>query len=147
MEAANLSLYNLTTSGNTTITGIEGANNITVYATDPVGNLNYSTVNFTIDTIAPSITIISPVNTTYSNASIVLNVTTNQTANVTYSLNGAANLSLYNLTTSGNITITGIEGANNITVYANDPVGNLNYSTSQLHYRYNRSLHYDHFSC
>src|SRR5450756_1074251 len=68
-------------------------------------------------------------NTTYSNASITLNVTTNQTANVTYSLNGAANLSLYNLTTSGNTTITGTEGANNITVYATDPVGNLNYST------------------
>ena len=91
--------------------------------------MNYSTVNFTIDTIAPSIAIISPVNTTYSNASIVLNVTTDQAANVTYSLNGAANLSLYNLTTSGNTTITGIEGANNITVYATDPVGNLNYST------------------
>ncbi|HMB45685.1 MAG TPA: NosD domain-containing protein, partial [Candidatus Methanoperedens sp.] len=45
----------------------------------------------TVGTIAPPITIISPVNTTYNNASIVLNVTTNQTANVTYSINGAEN--------------------------------------------------------
>jgi|GEM_PF-3283499 len=126
--AANLSLYNLTTGGNTTITGTEGENNITVYANDSVGNLNYSTVNFTIDTIAPSITIISPVNITYSNISIVLNVITNQIANVTYSLNGAADISLHNLTTSGNTVITAMEGANNITVYANDSAGNLNSS-------------------
>ncbi|MCX9025581.1 MAG: PGF-pre-PGF domain-containing protein [Candidatus Methanoperedens sp.] len=81
-----------------------------------------------VDTTAPSITIISPENTTYITASILLNVTTNQTANVTYSLNGAANQSLYNLTTSGNTTIIGLEGANNITVYANDSAGNLNSS-------------------
>jgi PGF-pre-PGF domain-containing protein len=81
-----------------------------------------------VDTTAPSITIISPVNITYSNASILLNVTTNQTANVTYSLNGNGNQSLYNRTTSGNATITGTEGANNITIYANDSAGNLNSS-------------------
>jgi hypothetical protein len=77
------------------------------------------------DIASSSITIFSPVNTTYSNTSIVLNVTTNQIANVTYSLNGGTNQSLYNLTTSGNTTITGIEGANNITVYANYSAGNI----------------------
>src|SRR5659263_16149 len=95
------------------------------------GNIAYGGDYFplmTADTTAPSITIISPVNTTYIHTSIVLNVTTNQTANVTYSLNGAANLSLYNLTTGGNTTITGTEGENNITVYARDPAGNLNSS-------------------
>ena len=82
----------------------------------------------TVDTTAPFITIISPENTTYNNTSILLRIDTNQIANVTYSLNGAANISLYNLTTGGNTIITAIEGANNITVHANDSAGNLNSS-------------------
>lgn len=111
--------------------GADGVHEINVSAKDAAGNVNTTnaTVTVTVDTVAPSITIISPVNTTYSNASIVLDVTSNQDANVTYSLNGAENQSLYNLTTSGNTIITGTEGENNITVYASDSAGNLNYST------------------
>ncbi len=111
--------------------GSDGVHEINVSSIDAAGNVNTTnaTVTVTVDTIAPSITIISPVNTTYNNASILLNITTYQNANVTYSLNGAANQSLYNLTTSGNTTITGTEGANNITVYANDPEGNMGSET------------------
>ena len=120
---------NHTFSPNITLPGLpEGIHNVTVFANDSSGNMGSAMVNFTIDTVAPAITIISPVNTTYIHTSILLNVTTDQTANVTYSLNGAVNLSLYNLTTGGNTTITGTEGENNITVYASDPAGNLNSS-------------------
>jgi parallel beta-helix repeat protein len=71
------------------------------------------------------IAIISPQNTTYATTSIVLNVTVDEGANVTYSLNGAANVSLYNESTRGNTTITGVEGSNNVVVYAVDTGGNL----------------------
>jgi hypothetical protein len=96
--------------------GSDGVHEINVSAKDAAGNVNSTnaTVIVTVDMTAPYITIISPVNTSYNNASIVLNVTTDQTANVTYSLNGATNLSLYNLTTGGNTTIIGTEGENNI---------------------------------
>ncbi len=106
------------------ITGTDAASN-TVTNMNPTDEASKAAY---IDTISPSITIISPVNMTYGNTSVVLNVTTNQAANATYSLNEDTNQSLYNMTTGGNTTITGMEGANNITVYANDPAGNTNSS-------------------
>ena len=86
---------------------------------------------FTVDTLL-SINIISPVNTTYGNSSVALNVSTNEDANCSYSLNGAANKPLYNMSNSGSATINGIEGRNNVTVYCIDVAGNINSSTAQF---------------
>ena len=41
------------------------------YANDTAGNVNSTSVMFTTDTIAPSISIVSPINTTYNNATIL----------------------------------------------------------------------------
>lgn len=90
------------------------------------GNIDYLPL-----AVAPISTfnVTSPGNTTYSTISITLNVTTNLPSNVTYSLNGAGNVSLYNDSTQGNTTITASEGPNNITIYANDSLGDYNSST------------------
>ncbi|MEE8167760.1 MAG: Ig-like domain-containing protein [Candidatus Hydrothermarchaeales archaeon] len=115
---------------NTTYTFSEGQNWIRIYANDSPGNINSTEiVYFTIDTTKPTVTILSPENTIYATQSILLNVTINEATNVTYSLNGGANISLYNSSSQGNTTITASEGSNNITVYAKDVVGNLNSST------------------
>jgi DNA-binding MarR family transcriptional regulator len=63
---------------------------------------------------------------TYSGTSVLLNVSTSELAAVTYSLNGASNLSLYNFSTQGSTTVTASVGSNILTVYGNDSAGNLN---------------------
>jgi parallel beta-helix repeat protein len=80
------------------------------------------------DTTPPAITLHSPLNTTYtySGTSVLLNVSTSELAAVTYSLNGASNLSLYNFSTQGSIMVTAAEGSNQLTVQAVDAAGNLN---------------------
>jgi len=60
-------------------------------------------------------TITSPTNTTYSSNTINVNLTTNIISNSTYSLDGAANVSISNETTNHNTTISGVSsGSHNI---------------------------------
>ncbi len=67
---------------NTTLTSLlNGNHNITVYTKDIAGNINSTIQYFTIDTIPPEITILSPENKTYNTSIIVLNITTNEIAN------------------------------------------------------------------
>ncbi len=96
--------------------------------TPAAGNVDYLPLAKDVgsDFTPPEITIISPIGKTYNMTSIVLNVTTSETTNVTYSLNGAGNVSLYNESTGGDQTITAAEGFNNITFYALDAAENLN---------------------
>jgi len=104
----------------------DGQHNITVYANDSAGNLNSSTVYFTIDTTPPTITITSPANTTYASTSVALNVSASEAVSSWfYSLNGAANVSF-----TPNTTITAGNGANTIVVWANDSAGNWGTATS-----------------
>ncbi|WP_456475477.1 NosD domain-containing protein [Candidatus Pyrohabitans sp.] len=73
----------------------------------------------------PSITIVSPSNTTYSSTSIALNVSADEVISAwLYSLNGGSNTSF-----TPNTTITAAEGANTLVVYANDTIGNWNSTT------------------
>jgi parallel beta-helix repeat protein len=119
---------NVTFTPNTTLDGLSnGQHKLVVYANDTAGNWNSTVVYFTVtDTTPPVITITSPGNTTYSTTNINLNVTTDEAANVTYSLNGGANTSLYNLSTQGSTTLTAVEGGNTLTAYAVDAFGNWN---------------------
>ncbi|MCZ7404449.1 MAG: S-layer protein domain-containing protein [Candidatus Methanoperedens sp.] len=112
---------NITFTSPTTIIAQEGFNNLTVYANDTAGNIGTAKVNFTVDTISPVLTIISPVNKTYNSSSIMLNVTANEALNSRwYSLNGGSNISFTSPT-----TIIAQEGSNNLTVYANDTADNI----------------------
>lgn len=118
----------LASCANTTITGVQGVNNLTVYANNTSNVLASASVSFTVDTIPPILTIQLPANTTYTATNRSLNFTAID-ANLAfcqYSLNGAANISLPGCV---NTTFTAAQGGNTITVYANDTLGNLNSST------------------
>ena len=76
-------------------------------------------------TIAPVITIISPVFASLYSNPITLNITLNENAsNAWYSLDGAANVTLYNTSrTNWNTTIAPTQGAHSVIFYANDTTG------------------------
>ncbi|NOZ82655.1 MAG: hypothetical protein GXN98_02385 [Euryarchaeota archaeon] len=101
------------------------------YASDASGNTNHTelrvvTVNLSVsqpDLTPPAITIHSPRNITYASRNITLTVSTSEPANVSYSLNGGAKVSLYNMSTSGSAVIEAVEGANFLEVYAVDAAG------------------------
>jgi len=123
-EAANETL-----TGNNTLSGLSlGSHTLTIYANDTSGNMGNCTVHFTVaDATSPIVTIVSPMNTTYTTTSIPLNYKVEEENPdwVGYSLDGAANMTLM-----GNTTLSGLSyDSHSITVYANDTSGNEGWST------------------
>ena len=117
---------NVTVRGNTTLTGLsDGTHSLQMYAR-PIDaacrrNLGASSpVHFTIDTIPPSIAIVTPTSTTYDTTDVQLYFTVSETSSwVGYSLDGQANVTI-----SGNITFTQLAaGAHSLRVYATDIMG------------------------
>jgi hypothetical protein len=86
---------------------------------------NSSTVDFTIDTTPPEISIPYMENETYSAVSIPLNFTTDEPiSQAAYSLDGQDNV-----TVAGNTTLTELgNGFHNVTIYALDSAGNTGVS-------------------
>jgi len=80
-----------------------------------------SSVNFTIDTISPNVSVLSVDNKTYGTSGVPLNFTVSeQTAWIGYSLDGQANVTI-----TGNTTLSGLpEGSHNLVIYAEDTGGN-----------------------
>jgi N-acetylneuraminic acid mutarotase len=121
--------YSLDSQANVTITGetklsglLEGANNITIYANDSLGNMGSSnTVFFSIDTIPPDIGMILPKNQTYGSSDIQLTFTLNEAvSNLAYSLDGQENITII-----GNVTLPALSnGSHRLTLYATDNLGN-----------------------
>jgi hypothetical protein len=118
---------NVTFSGSTTLIGLsDGTHSIVVYARDLAGNIGSSaTVYFETDTISPSVSILSPQNTTYDTTDIPLTITINETTSwIGYSLDGQANMTI-----NGNATLTTLStGSHNLIVYAKDMAGNTGHS-------------------
>ena len=86
-------------------------------------NVNSSvTVNFTIDTTPPKITILSIGNKTYSSTDMPLKFHINETTSeIYYNLDNNANITI-----NGNITLNNLfYGSHSLAIYANDTVGNL----------------------
>ena len=81
-----------------------------------------SSIFFTVDTTAPSITVLSIQNATFDSADVDLNFTVNeQTSLTSYSPNGNGNVTI-----GGNTTLTGLPfGDYNLIVYAWDAAGNV----------------------
>jgi hypothetical protein len=99
---------------------------VNVWGEDSSGNVGSDSVNFTVDTVAPSIDIQSPINQVYGDKAIDLNVSTNE-SNVTwtYSLDEAMNQSF-----TPNTTISDIDhGTHELEVYVTDNVGNTRTDT------------------
>jgi hypothetical protein len=76
-----------------------------------------SVVSFTVDTTAPSVSVLSLKNKTYYTSDLPLNFTVNEpVSKIAYSLDGQENVTI-----AGNTTLTGLsEGEHNLTVYATD---------------------------
>ena len=113
---------NVTIPRNTTLYGpiSDGTHTLKVYSifTDilPVS----STINFTVDTTAPNVSILSLQNKAYNTSNIPLVFTVNETTSlITYIVDGKV------YTINGNTTLTGLQnGDHKIIVYATDEAGN-----------------------
>jgi hypothetical protein len=88
------------------------------------------TVVYRQETIPPSITIISPQNTTYSTSSVPLTFFVNESTSwIGYSLDNEANVTI-----AGNTTLTSLsDGCHNVVVCANDTFGNMG-NSGKIHF-------------
>lgn len=115
---------NVTISGNTTITLLDGWHNITLYAADADYNNGASETvhfsNFAVDTVPLNVTVHSLQNVTYTTQDLPLNFSVGKPVSwIAYSLDGQANVTI-----SQNTTLTGLpSGAHTLTVYAQDAIG------------------------
>jgi hypothetical protein len=114
---------NITVTGDTELNELsEGEHSITVYVNDTFGNLVSSVpVQFSVDTFAPQIAVLSPENKTYGGSDIQSVFTVDEPVSwMSYSLDGEDNV-----TVTGNVTLAVLStGSHNITFYAIDLVGN-----------------------
>ena len=81
-----------------------------------------SFVSFTVDTIAPSVSILSPENKSYNSPDVSLNFTVNALfIKTSYVLDDQENMAI-----NGNTTLSGLSnGLHNVTIYAWDTAGNV----------------------
>ncbi|MFH1451903.1 MAG: DNRLRE domain-containing protein, partial [archaeon] len=117
----------------TSLPSEEGWNNWTVWANNSAGGENSSLVSFFVDSIAPTISIISPENITYTNATVLLNISSDGD-NVWYSWNGT------NESYTSPVEVNFSEGYNTLYAYANDTFGNEN--SSSVTFLVDTSLHF-----
>ncbi|MFH1630768.1 MAG: Ig-like domain-containing protein [Candidatus Aenigmatarchaeota archaeon] len=116
---------------------IDGTKNITVLAYDyggTAGNNMTNSTTFVIDTVASSITINTPANTSYNSSATVFNVTFGENASwCGYSLDSVANVSMDNTSrTAWNYTNASMsEGAHAVVFSCNDTVGNINTTSAR----------------
>jgi PKD repeat protein len=122
---------NITLHGNTTLTGFaDGLHTLTVSANDTSGNMNSSTVCFTIATTTPAVNTVT-LNTTTPNTGDSILVTVNATDNVAV-ISVAANDVVLS-PQSGDIwtgTVTAIAGIHYVNVSATDAAGNVGWNNS-----------------
>ena len=140
--AANVSMTPISSTLYTaTVSGLSnGVHILLFYANDSYGNMGNSSLRyFTVDTTAndtlgPSIVIISPLNGSMHNSSVLLNISLSENASAAwYSLDGGANTSLGNMSLIlWNATITPSQGAHNISFFANDTATNKNTGASAV---------------
>jgi hypothetical protein len=130
---------NVTVSGNTTITLLDGWHNITVYAAGADYNNGASeTVHFSkfaVDSVPLNVKVHSIQNTTYASPDLPLVFSVDKLVSwVGYSLDGQANVTI-----AQNVTLAGlVNGAHTLTVYAKDTIGlseasdSINFAVSDL---------------
>jgi len=118
----------LASCSNITITASEGLNNVIVYANDSAGNTGSAQEYFTVDTTPPTITILSPQNTTYNTTTLWLNFTYTE-ANLDtcwYQYNGTNT----SLPSCSNQTFTALNNQQStLILWMNDTAGNINHAS------------------
>ncbi|MCX8153551.1 MAG: hypothetical protein N3E52_03850 [Candidatus Bathyarchaeota archaeon] len=122
-------VYSIDDKPNVTITGdiilsdlTDGGHKLAVSVNDTFGNIVSSEpIYFSVDTIPPRITILSPENRTYGETDInAVFIVDEPVSWIGYSLDGKENV-----TVTGNVTLAVLsEGSHSFTVYATDLVGN-----------------------
>ena len=131
-SGANVSMstldFRVFTATNMSMT--DGGYNVHYSCGDLAGNINLTSVTFSLDRAAPAVSIIYPLNTTYSVAPSELNYTVSDVNSITcwYTLNeGVINTSVV---CGANVSgLSASQGSNIWRVYANDSAGNLNSSS------------------
>ncbi|HEX9262489.1 MAG TPA: hypothetical protein VF893_08185 [Candidatus Bathyarchaeia archaeon] len=98
-------------------------NQVTTY--DPLWTAFSKTVTFTIDTIAPNVTILAQQNTMFEKPDFLLNFTADESpSKIECSLDGQNNVTII-----GNTTLSGlVNGNHNVTVFVTDKAGNTGVS-------------------
>ena len=111
----------------------DGSHTIRIFANDTEGNMNSAeTVTFTVDTIAPSVSIQNPTATTYSSSQVDINVTvsdaTSSVDTVLAEIDDSINITLvlYGGNLYFNDTYVFSDGSHTIRIFANDTEGNMN---------------------
>jgi hypothetical protein len=111
----------------------QGNNNLIAYANDSAGNINFSIVNFNVDSVAPSLIIIRPISgsTFGTNISLALNYSVSDLnlQKCWYNIDNGANTTIPSCL---NITFNIIAGLHTLHLFANDSFGNLNSSYSDF---------------
>ncbi len=119
----------------TNITWSEGSHTIRIFVNDSLNNLNSTSINFTIDTIFPSINITNPAvnNSNNTDSGLDINFTVSDSVGLAECWYANDTFSVANKSTGGcGINITNITWSNalhNLTIYVNDSSGNLNFSS------------------
>ena len=121
--------WNLT-NVNTNIGVFErGRHNITVWGNDTNGNIDNTSIYFTVS-YPISIIVQSPTNTSYNNNWVWTNVTVTDIDSISsccVSLNSTVNQSLTNSSGNWNLNLSvPSEGGNNVIIYCNDSYGSIN---------------------
>ncbi len=140
--ASNETVYNVANNTETNITISPGDGyyiwNVQCWdnATTPQSDWYGSNYTVTIDTTQPNITIVSPLNDTYTTSTVYFNISLQSGEHgdwCGYSLGGAANLTMtkINNTYFWAVNTTMTEDSHNVVFYCNDTSGNMNKSLTR----------------
>jgi len=110
----------------------EGAHALNVFANDSVGNVGTAVANFTVDTTAPTVNILSPSEGATTNASVVLQANSSENADFYYSVDNGTDTSFGNSTTSTQTTLNLAAGNHSIVVKAYDIADNVGNDTVNI---------------
>ena len=105
----------------------QGSHNVVIYANDSAGNMGQSNpVFFSVDTMAPNIVIMIPLNQSYGSTDIQLTFKLNEeTKELAYSLDDDAKVPI-----AGNVSLPALtNGSHRLTLYATDEIGNSGLKT------------------
>ncbi|MBI4170162.1 MAG: hypothetical protein HY514_00570 [Candidatus Aenigmarchaeota archaeon] len=115
---------------NQTLSGLAtGAHTVKVFSNDTGNNTNVSSISFTVDQIAPTVTLVAPTNSTVVNSSVqlIFTVTDNATDTCVRQLDGTNT----SIASCANTTMTSLAiGAHTVKVFANDSTNNTGVSSA-----------------
>lgn len=127
----NVSNSSVSSCQNVSGIGDEGPNTLVLFVNDTASNRNMSAINFTIDSVSPSLSVQSPGNTTVNSTAISLNFTISEANRIDrcWYLNTSGQSAFLNTDHSAacnnlSFVAANTSGSNSIAVYVNDTANN-----------------------